>query len=113
MKELIENHRKFGGDQPPDYYFIFGYTQARVVHQILERAVEQGDLTREGVVRAFESLKNVNMGGLLNPISYGPTCQDKIPATGSSIWQIDPAQPIALKLVKSIDSPAVKKFPFC
>lgn len=113
MKELIENHKKFGGDQAPDYYFIFGYTQARVVHQILEKAVEQGDLTRAGVVKAFESLKSVNMGGLLNPISYGPECKDKIPATGSTIWRIDPAQPIALASVATLDSPAVKKFEFC
>ena len=113
MKELLENHKKFGGDQPPDYYFIFGYTQARVVHQILEKAVEMGDLTREGVVKAFESLKNVNMGGLLNPISYGTECKDKIPATGSTIWKIDPAQPIALATVATLDSPAVKKFQFC
>ncbi len=113
MKELIDNHKKFGGDQVPDYYFIFGYTQARVVHQILEKAVEQGDLTRAGVVKAFESLKSVNMGGLLNPISYGPECKDKIPATGSTIWRIDPAQPIALASVATLDSPAVKKFEFC
>jgi len=113
MKELLDNHKKFGGDQPPDYYFIFGYTQARVVHQILEKAVEMGDLTRAGVVKAFESLKNVNMGGLLNPISYGPTCQEKIPATGSTIWRIDPAQPIALANVATLDSPTVKKFQFC
>ena len=113
MKELIDNHAKFGKDQPPDYYFIFGYTQARVVHQILEKAVEMGDLTRAGVVKAFESLKTVNMGGLLNPISYGPECKDKIPATGSTIWKIDPSQPIALASVATIDSPAVKQFPFC
>lgn len=113
MKELIENHAKFAKDQPPDYYFIFGYTQARVVHQILEKAVEQGDLTRAGVVKAFESLKSVNMGGLLNPISYGSKCEDKIPATGSTIWKIDPAQPIALSSVATLDSTAVKQFPFC
>ena len=113
MKELVDNHKKFGGDQPPDYYFVFGYTQARIVHQILEKAVADGDLTREGVVKAFESLKKVDMGGLLNPISYGTTCKEKIPATGSSIWSIDPSQPIALKLVKTLDSDAVKKFPFC
>jgi ABC-type branched-subunit amino acid transport system substrate-binding protein len=113
MKELLDNHKKFGGDQPPDYYFVFGYTQARVVHQILERAVEMGDLTRAGVVKAFESLKNVNMGGLLNPISYGTECKDKIPATGSTIWKIDPAQPIALANVATLDSPVVKKFQFC
>jgi ABC-type branched-subunit amino acid transport system substrate-binding protein len=113
MKELIENYQKFGKDQAPDYYFVFGYTQARVVHQILEKAVEQGDLTRAGVVKAFESLKNVNMGGLLNPISYGTECKDKVPATGSTIWKIDPAQPIALARVATLDSPAVKQFPFC
>lgn len=113
MAELIDNHKKFGGDQVPDYYFIFGYTQARVVHQILEKAVEQGDLTRAGVVKAFESLKSVNMGGLLNQISYGPECKDKIPATGSTIWRVDPAQPIALASVATLDSPAVKKFEFC
>lgn len=113
MKELIENHAKFGKDQPPDYYFIFGYTQARVVHQILEKAVEQGDLTRAGVVKAFESLKNVNMGGLLNQVSYGSECKDKVPATGSTIWKIDPAQPISLASVATLDSPAVKQFPFC
>lgn len=113
MKELLDNHQKFGKDQAPDYYFIFGYTQARVVHQILEKAVEQGDLTRAGVVKAFESLKNVNMGGLLNPISYGTACKDKIPATGSTIWKIDPAQPIALARVATIDSAAIKNFPFC
>jgi ABC-type branched-subunit amino acid transport system substrate-binding protein len=113
MKELIENHKKFGGDQAPDYYFIFGYTQARVVHQILEKAVEMGDLTRAGVVKAFESLKNVNMGGLLNPVSYGTECKDKVPATASTIWRIDPAQPIALASVATVDSPTVKKFQFC
>jgi ABC-type branched-subunit amino acid transport system substrate-binding protein len=113
MKELLENHQKFGKDQAPDYYFIFGYTQARVVHQILEKAVEQGDLTRAGVVKAFESLKNVNMGGLLNPISYGTQCKDKVPATGSTIWKIDPAQPIALARVATLDSPVVKQFQFC
>jgi len=113
MKELLDNHQKFGKDQAPDYYFIFGYTQARVVHQILEKAVEQGDLTRAGVVKAFESLKSVNMGGLLNPISYGTACKDKIPATGSTIWKIDPAQPIALARVATIDSAAIKQFPFC
>lgn len=113
MKELVENHRRFGGDQPPDFYFQFGYTQARIVHQILEKAITDGDLTREGVVKAFESLRQVDMGGLINPISYGPSCLERIPTTASSIWSIDPTQPIGLRLVKSLDSPTVKQFPFC
>jgi ABC-type branched-subunit amino acid transport system substrate-binding protein len=114
MKELIDNVKKFAPNQVPDYYFIFGYTQARIVHQILEKAVADGDLTREGVVKAFESLSEVDMGGLLNPISYGTKCEDKIPVTASSIFSVDPAAPTGLKrIVKSIDSPAVKEYPFC
>ena len=42
MKELIDNVQKFAPDQRPNYYFIFGYTQARIVHQILEKAVADG-----------------------------------------------------------------------
>jgi ABC-type branched-subunit amino acid transport system substrate-binding protein len=114
MKELVENVQKFAPDQQPDYYFIFGYTQARIIHQILEKAVADGDLTREGVVKAFESLRNVDMGGLLNPISYGPRCEDRIPATASSVWAVDPAAPVGLRRIAAkVDSPIVKDFPFC
>ncbi len=113
MKELVDNHAKFAADQPPDYFFVFGYTQARIVHQVLERAVEMGDLTRDGVVKAFESLRNVDMGGLLNPISYGPQCKDKVPETASTIWRVDTTQPIALARVVNVDSAAIKQFPFC
>lgn len=114
MKELLDNVKKFAPNQAPDYYFIFGYTQARIVHQILEKAVADGDLTREGVVKAFESLSDVDMGGLLNPISYGTKCEDKIPVTASSIFSVDPTAPTGLKrFVAKIDSPAIKDFPFC
>lgn len=114
MKELIDNVAKFAPDQAPDYYFVFGYTQARIIHQILEKAVADGDLTREGVVKAFESLRNVNMGGLLNPISYGAECKDKVPVTASRIWAVDPKAPTGLTpAVSSVDSDALKKFDFC
>jgi ABC-type branched-subunit amino acid transport system substrate-binding protein len=114
MKELIDNVAKFAPDQVPDYYFTFGYTQARIVHQILEKAVADGDLTRAGVVKAFEGLSNVNMGGLLNPISYGSTCEDKIPVTASSIWSVDPTAPTGLKrLVQKVDSSIISDFDFC
>lgn len=113
MKEMIDNWQKFAADQPPDYYFSFGYTQARIVHQVLEKAIELGDLTRAGTLKAFESLKNVDMGGLLNPVSFGPRCEDKVPTTASTIWKVDTNEPIALARVARIDSAAIKQFPFC
>ena len=114
MKEMIDNVAKYAPDQKPDYFFIFGYTQARIVYQILEKAVDDGDLTREGVVKAFESLRDVDMGGLLNPISYGTKCEDKVPVTASTIWSVDPTAPTGLKkLEPKIDSSLIKDFPFC
>jgi ABC-type branched-subunit amino acid transport system substrate-binding protein len=114
MKEMLDNIAKYAPDQKPDYFFIFGYTQARIVYQILEKAVADGDLTRDGVVKAFESLRNVDMGGLLNPISYGSKCEDKVPVTASTIWSVDPTAPVGLKkLAAKIDSPLIKDFPFC
>lgn len=113
MKEMVDNLAKYGGGQTPDTYFQFGYTQARIVHQILEKAVADGDLTRDGVVKAFESLSNVDMGGLLNTISYGTACEDKVPATGTAIYSIDAAAPTGLKRLAAVDDPIVKDFPFC
>lgn len=113
MAEMLTNLETYASDQVPDYYFAFGYTQARIFHQILERAVANDDLTREGVVEAFESLENVDMGGLLNPISYGPDCEDKIPASASGIFEVDPELPIGLGRIAVVDSDAVADFPFC
>ncbi|HEX9712853.1 MAG TPA: ABC transporter substrate-binding protein [Actinomycetota bacterium] len=113
MKEMLDNVQKYAPDQKPDIYFQFGYTQARIIHQILEKAIADGDLTREGVVAAFESLENADMGGLLNDISYGDTCEEKIPATASTISAIDPAEPAGLRTITKVDADIVADFPFC
>jgi ABC-type branched-subunit amino acid transport system substrate-binding protein len=113
MAEMLENLERFAPDQEPDYYYAFGYTQARIVHQILEQAIANDNLTRSGVREAFESLRDVDMGGLLNPISYGPDCEDKIPATGSNILRVDPENPIGLSPVAEVESPTLDDFPFC
>jgi len=113
MQEMLDNIERFSPDQAPDIYFQFGYTQARIFHQILERAIERGDLTRAGLVEAFESLTDVDMGGLLNPISYGPDCEDKIPATASSINAVDAGEPAGLREIATVDDEAAQNFPFC
>src|SRR5207247_1001851 len=56
-KLMQDNMAKFAPDQTPDYYFEFGYVQAMGLHAILEKAVEMRDLTRDGLVKAFEATK--------------------------------------------------------
>lgn len=114
MKLMLDNIQKFSPSQTPDYYFTFGYTQARIIHEVLEKAVADGDLTREGVVKAFESLRNVDMGGLLPDISYGEKCEDKIPTNASTIWGVDPKAPVGLtRVAQKIESSIIGDFPFC
>ena len=114
MKLMLDNIAKFAPTQTPDYYFTFGYTQARIIHEVLEKAVADGDLTREGVVKAFESLRNVDMGGLLPNISYGSKCEDKIPSNSSTIWAVDPKAPVGLtRVAPKVESSIIADFPFC
>lgn len=113
MAEMVENLETYAPEQEPDIYFAFGYTQARILHEILEVAIGRTDLTRDGVITAFQSMRGVDIGGLLNPISYGPNCENRIPATASNIFEVDVEEPLAVKPIATVDSEAVDDFPFC
>ena len=56
MEELVRIKDTYAPSQAPDVYFNFGYLQAKAVHALLEKAVELGDLSREGILKALEEL---------------------------------------------------------
>src|SRR3546814_15848567 len=70
MAELVRIKDTYAPDQTPDIYFNFGYLQAKVVHQLLEVAVEQGDLSREGLMDALENLGTVSFDGRMGDYEY-------------------------------------------
>jgi len=47
---------------------LLGYGMAQVMNEVLNAACENGDLTRQGVVDAFNGLKNIDTGGVIVPI---------------------------------------------
>ena len=47
---------------------LLGYGMATVMNQVLDAACENGDLTRAGLLDAFNNLKNIDTGGLIVPI---------------------------------------------
>lgn len=47
---------------------ILGYGMSEIMKQVLDTACEDGDLTRAGVLKAFQGLKNIDTGGLIVPI---------------------------------------------
>src|SRR5713101_4590861 len=70
MKALLDDVAKYAPDQKPDGFFEFGYTESKITYAILKKAIESNDLTRDSLLTAFDSLKNVDLGGLLPPVTY-------------------------------------------
>lgn len=110
MKELTADVAKYKPDQQPDVYFVFGYVQALAVHALLEKAVENNDLSREGITRAIEEVE-VDYKGLLGEYKYGKPA-DRDPSRSTTIFSVDPAVPGALKKVTEVSSDAAKAVEF-
>ncbi len=97
MQQLLTDVAKYAPDQKPDAFFEFGYTESKITYAILKKAADNGDLTRDGVFNAFESLKNVDLGGLLPNVTYGLSPNDRVPTRDSVVYAIDPTQPTDIK----------------
>ncbi|SMO79150.1 ABC-type branched-chain amino acid transport system, substrate-binding protein [Geodermatophilus aquaeductus] len=66
--ELLEQYQAAYPGTTPSPGGIFGYAMGEVMNQVLDAACESGDLTREGVITAFNELTDVDTGGLIVPI---------------------------------------------
>lgn len=99
MTKMLEDVKKYKPDQVPNGFFVFGYTQASVVSKLLEQAVKNGDLSREGMYRAFTELKDIDTGGLLPKLSYGPTPNDRVPSRQSRVYVVDNDAPAKTKAI--------------
>lgn len=110
MKEMIEDQKKYAAAQQPDIYFTFGYAQAKAVAALLESAVENGDLSRDGILKAVEEI-DVQFNGLLGDYKYGKVTERE-PSRNAVIFKVNPAVPGALEKIKEISSDAGKKFTF-
>ncbi|HVF73419.1 MAG TPA: ABC transporter substrate-binding protein [Acidimicrobiales bacterium] len=112
MKPMLDRLRDYQPSQQPDYYFAFGYNQARAVTQVLEKAVELGDLGREGIKRAMEQVGTLTFDGLSGDYKYGPAAEREPPRT-STLFKINPDKPIGIERVKyDYTSDAAKKYTF-
>lgn len=109
MVQMLEDA---GPDQAPDIYFGFGYNQARAVHAVLEAAVAAGDLSREGIVTAMNSIDELTFDGLSGDYGWGPP-EDRVPPRESTIFGVDPAAPGGLVTIEAdIVSPAAEAYSF-
>jgi branched-chain amino acid transport system substrate-binding protein len=69
MKEYREIMAKYRPGNEPNRYNLYGYFYTKLFCEALKRAGKEP--TREGLIQAFESIKNWE-SGILKPVSFGP-----------------------------------------
>ena len=77
MAQMLQDVAKYAPSQQPDGYFEFGYAESYVTYAILKQAMANNDITRDGLYNAFNSLKNVDLGGLYPPVTYGTSSNQR------------------------------------
>jgi len=100
MRDLVARKEQFG---PSEYdgnlYFSYGYNQGRAMTEVLEKAVELGDLSPEGIIEASNSLGTVSFDGLDGDYTYGPP-EDRDPSRVTSVLKVNRALPFGLEIVE-------------
>ncbi len=86
MKELVDFHKANHPNDTHDALYVRGWCSAKVWIEGLKRADKAGKLTGEGVKAALETLKDFDMGGLTNNVTY--TSTDHRPMTKTAIYQV-------------------------
>lgn len=97
MAQMLKDVAKYAPTQKPDGFFQFGYTESKITYAILKKALDNNDVTRDGLLTAFESLKNIDLGGLLPAVTYGSAPNDRVPTRDNIVFAIDPTQPTGVK----------------
>lgn len=90
MAQMLDDIAAYAPNQQPNIYFAFGYAQAWAAAQVLEKAVELGDLSPEGIIDASTQVGTLTFGGLLGDYVYGPV-EDRDPPRGTTVNKVDPA----------------------
>jgi hypothetical protein len=70
MPKFLEAYEKHGKQlAPPDFYMLMSYVGGLEGIEIIRRAIEAGDVTREGLLAQIPKLENFDANGLIQPIS--------------------------------------------
>ena len=98
MKAVVADHDKYEPGAPPSIYFALAYASGKVQAAILRKAIEDGDLSRAGILKAKLNLGEVDLGGVTPSVTY--TEKGGPPSTKTLITRIDPSVDGFLKPVE-------------
>jgi branched-chain amino acid transport system substrate-binding protein len=86
MKTLVEFHKKNHPNDTHDAMYVRGWAYVVVWTEALRRADKAGQLNGPGIKAATETLKDFDLGGLTNPVTY--TAKDHRPSTKTPIYMV-------------------------
>jgi ABC-type branched-subunit amino acid transport system substrate-binding protein len=113
MKTFLDRAAKYSADFKANTFLQTGYTASIAVHALLEKAVANGDLSREGMLKALTELGTVDFQGLAGNYTYGPI-DTRQPPLNNTVFKFDQAKGFdANFMAKQADvtSPFAKDFP--
>lgn len=87
MQEMIDVMREYRPDAPFDDVYIISFIQGYVVHQILDKAISNGNLTRAGVLAAANSI-TADLKGLAPDQSWRGNPDDNV-VRGTYLYDVD------------------------
>ena len=98
-KQLQDTFAKAHPDATPTQVgSVFGYVQARVTKDILQKACDNKDLTRQGVLNALRQISGLDTGGLVaGTLDY--TKDGQPPSRTVYICRVDAGVPGGLKVI--------------
>jgi ABC-type branched-subunit amino acid transport system substrate-binding protein len=68
MDKFVKAFEAHGGDMKADFYVLASYIQGLIQMEILKRAINNGDVSRAGIISAMQSITKWDAGGLIKPI---------------------------------------------
>lgn len=111
MAMLLEDFEKYAPEGVvPDLLMESGYLYGMVMEDLLEEAVDQGDLSHESILDISQSGLEVDFKGLFPNLTYGPVDERQSPSA-LTIFAMDKSVPAGLRAVeKNLDSDAAQSF---
>jgi ABC-type branched-subunit amino acid transport system substrate-binding protein len=113
MQELMDAHEKFDESTSPGPNYVWAWTNVSLIEGVLTKAVENGDVSREGLIKAMNEITEFDTGGIQFSPTWGPPAQRK-PAAKYNAFQPDKSVDTGIRMAGSaLESPAASvDFPY-
>lgn len=70
MKQFLDAYDKYGKETQQDWYVLLSYVQGLAALEVASRAIEAGDITREGYKKQLHTVNDWTGGGLVPALDW-------------------------------------------